>query len=45
MVVPHENWSPEKILELKTSIFWSENSDSAVFEGPRRGNEKEFYEN
>ena len=42
----HENRSPTVFLwALKTSIFWSENSDCAVFGRLLRANEEEFWEN
>jgi len=33
---------PQKILGAQKLMFWSENSDSAAFEMPLRGNEEEF---
>jgi len=45
MVVPHENCPPPKRGGLKTFIFLSENSDSAIFGQLLCGNEEEFWEN
>ena len=44
VVLPWKLPPPKKKMDAQSVHFWSENSDSAVFERPLRGNEEELCE-